>query len=255
MEVEESVAEAGFEFQQRVASALHALPEPYKTTIYRRYYQDLGPSEIAARDRVPLDTVKTRLRRGLAILRTDLDRRYGERGWSAPLASFLGWRPGAEIQAAPVAGLLNGVLTMKAISITLASLAAAVAAVAAIRLSQPGEDPLAPDDARGAAAPGAVLAGDVEAAPPLRSDEREPSRVAVETPAARGASTEPAQTRLGRVRVVDVGGAPLGGVRVRFARGGPAAAETSSEGRAALEPSGATPPFPPDATRQLEPCF
>ena len=84
--------EAGREFQlqHHVAAALAGLPEPYRSTIYLRYYRELGPGAIAARLRTSPETVKTRLRKGLELLRRDLDMRCGgERHlWAAPLASL-----------------------------------------------------------------------------------------------------------------------------------------------------------------------
>lgn len=85
------------EAQARLVEALRTLEEPYRSTLVQRYYHDLAPKEIAERGGVPLDTVKSRLARGLAKLRADLDRRYGgDRGawchWLWTLA-----RPGAGV--------------------------------------------------------------------------------------------------------------------------------------------------------------
>lgn len=85
------------EAQARLVDALRTLEEPYRSTLLQRYYHDLAPKEIAERGGVPLDTVKSRLARGLAKLREDLDRRYGgDRGawchWLWTLA-----RPGAGV--------------------------------------------------------------------------------------------------------------------------------------------------------------
>lgn len=85
------------EAQAKLVDALRTLEEPYRSTLLQRYYHDLAPKEIAERGGVPLDTVKSRLARGLAKLREDLDRRYGgDRGawchWLWTLA-----RPGAGV--------------------------------------------------------------------------------------------------------------------------------------------------------------
>jgi RNA polymerase sigma factor (sigma-70 family) len=67
------------ETHERVVRAVLALPEPYRSTILLRFFEGLSPTEIARRTTTPLDTVKARLRRGLARLR-------GEgRSWSAVL--------------------------------------------------------------------------------------------------------------------------------------------------------------------------
>lgn len=71
------------EISQRVAEAVRQLEEPYRTAIYLRYFEDLEPDSIGQRLAVPVPTVKTRLRRGLAHLREALDREFGSRAtWS-----------------------------------------------------------------------------------------------------------------------------------------------------------------------------
>src|SRR5262245_34829645 len=76
------------ELQEDLARALRALAEPYQSTIYLRYFEDLGPSEIARRTGTPEKTVKTRLERGVVLLRARLEPRYGPgaRGLVALLA-------------------------------------------------------------------------------------------------------------------------------------------------------------------------
>jgi len=65
------------ELQEDLARALRALAEPYQSTLYLRYFEDLGPADIARRTGTPEKTVKTRLARGLALLRARLEPRYG----------------------------------------------------------------------------------------------------------------------------------------------------------------------------------
>ncbi len=78
------------DLSQHVVRALRELDEPYRTALYLRYVEELDPSDIAERLELPVATVKTRLRRGLEILRARFDREWGERAtWSAlfvPLA-------------------------------------------------------------------------------------------------------------------------------------------------------------------------
>jgi RNA polymerase sigma-70 factor (ECF subfamily) len=93
----EPETDGALEAQAKLVDALRTLEEPYRSTLVQRYYHDLAPKEIAERGGVPLDTVKSRLARGLAKLREDLDRRYGgDRGawchWLWTLA-----RPGAGV--------------------------------------------------------------------------------------------------------------------------------------------------------------
>ncbi|MCC6405927.1 MAG: sigma-70 family RNA polymerase sigma factor [Planctomycetes bacterium] len=65
--------------RRAVIDALVALREPYRATILLRFYEDLSPAEVAERLGVPLETVRTRLKRGLALLRERLDARSGGR--------------------------------------------------------------------------------------------------------------------------------------------------------------------------------
>lgn len=63
--------------QRTVVTAVMELPEIYRTALLRRYFDDLGPGEIAAAEGVPEATIKTRLRRGLEALRTQLADDFG----------------------------------------------------------------------------------------------------------------------------------------------------------------------------------
>ncbi|MEO6593277.1 MAG: sigma-70 family RNA polymerase sigma factor [Planctomycetota bacterium] len=72
-----------------VTDELWSLPEPYQQTLVQRYFQDLSPTQIAERTATPLPTVKSRLQRGLDLLRTGLARRDG-RDWRAALVPAFG---------------------------------------------------------------------------------------------------------------------------------------------------------------------
>ncbi|MEQ8768220.1 MAG: sigma-70 family RNA polymerase sigma factor [Planctomycetota bacterium] len=64
---------ARLQLEQQLVEAVSQLPEPYRTAVLLRYLDDLPVSEVAARLDVPLETVRTRLRRGLEMLRGRLD--------------------------------------------------------------------------------------------------------------------------------------------------------------------------------------
>lgn len=72
------------ELAQRLArhhdllAAVEALSDPIRAAIVRRYLDEVPPRAIAKELGVPLATVKTRLRRGLAQLRERLNREWGE---------------------------------------------------------------------------------------------------------------------------------------------------------------------------------
>ena len=80
------------EVRRQMIDAVLALEEPYRSTILLRYYEDLLPRSIADRLAIPVGTVKTRLKRGLAILRKRLDAENdGDRGkWCTALAPVAG---------------------------------------------------------------------------------------------------------------------------------------------------------------------
>ncbi|MBL8737825.1 MAG: sigma-70 family RNA polymerase sigma factor [Planctomycetes bacterium] len=72
------------ELLQRVTDAVLGLDEPYQTAVFLRYFENLPPRAIARRTGTNLATVKSRLARGLGMLRTRLDR--GDRDGRS-------WRP------------------------------------------------------------------------------------------------------------------------------------------------------------------
>lgn len=75
------------ELQRRLAGMVLELDEPYRQTLLLRFYRGLSAEDIAQRSNVPLNTVRTRVQRGLAQLREALDRRCGDRStWMAMFA-------------------------------------------------------------------------------------------------------------------------------------------------------------------------
>ncbi len=100
------------EIRQLLVDELLHLKEPYRSTIVLRFYEDLKVKEIAGHQGVPLDTVKTRLQRGLAQLRERLDARHsGSRTqWLTALAPLCGAKFAASVSGSTTA--LAGVLVM-----------------------------------------------------------------------------------------------------------------------------------------------
>ncbi|MBL8840626.1 MAG: sigma-70 family RNA polymerase sigma factor [Planctomycetes bacterium] len=66
----DSVARA--ELHRRVVDAVLALPEPYRSTLLLRFFDDLPPRAIARRLALPVETIRTRMKRGLERLREGL---------------------------------------------------------------------------------------------------------------------------------------------------------------------------------------
>ncbi|MEM6671753.1 MAG: sigma-70 family RNA polymerase sigma factor [Planctomycetota bacterium] len=80
------------EFAEQLLGAVRALPEPYRSTVFLRYYEGLAPAAIAERTETELSTVKTRLARAIEKLRARLDEGSGGRqsAWMASAASLAG---------------------------------------------------------------------------------------------------------------------------------------------------------------------
>ncbi len=70
------------EYEHVLHSAVRALKEPYRSTVYLRFHEGLPPRTIAARAGVPVKTVKTRLSRALEKLRATLDEGFRPDGTS-----------------------------------------------------------------------------------------------------------------------------------------------------------------------------
>lgn len=85
------------ELQRDLADAVLGLPEPYRSTLLQRFWEDRSPSQIARQTGVPVATVKSRLQRGLALVRARLQAQRGAT-WSAAL--WLGLQPGGALAAA-----------------------------------------------------------------------------------------------------------------------------------------------------------
>lgn len=187
----------------RLDAALLGLVQPYQDTLLLRFFEDLTPSEIAARTNQPLATVKSRLQRGLTMLRQRLD---ADRGgdWRASLVVVFGLGARAE----PVA------LTIGIALMTTKLLLGAVAAVFAyFLLWPPGDAPVAAptfasrDDPASDQAP--VPSMPNQLAPADRQEVAAatgPGATSVDAPITSGVSFSG--------RCVDESGAPLPGVRI-----------------------------------------
>lgn len=172
-----------FEEQQLLLDAVRRLRQPYRSTIFLRYYKDLSPTEIAAQEELSLATVKTRLRRGLELLRNDLDAsHHGMRGnWCLTLLPFAAplavWKLAGAGGAGAATAYLKGILLMKKPIVALLS-AVALAGVASLtwvaldgRTKDPSEGssgtqpkPVLESEAGMAAADGELLPVEAQAA-------------------------------------------------------------------------------------------
>ncbi|MCP3917730.1 MAG: sigma-70 family RNA polymerase sigma factor [bacterium] len=73
--------------QRELANAIEALPEGMRAAIYLRFFEDLPPRDIASRLGVPVETARSRVRRGVERLRQELDDAHGgdRRSWCLAL--------------------------------------------------------------------------------------------------------------------------------------------------------------------------
>ncbi len=90
------------EMLRNVVDAVLSLDEPNRSTVLLRFYEDLPPREIAARQEVGVETVRGRLKRAVKQLRAKLDRWHpeGRAGWAPLLAGLCGLEVPAELLAA-----------------------------------------------------------------------------------------------------------------------------------------------------------
>ncbi|MBK7878646.1 MAG: sigma-70 family RNA polymerase sigma factor [Planctomycetes bacterium] len=103
------------ELLRSILDALQALDEPYKTALQLRLVDDLDAHAIAERLDIPLETARTRVKRGLALLRARLDAQNAHRrneflALLAPLAGLghVGWTVGTLGGAKTIGGVLVG---------------------------------------------------------------------------------------------------------------------------------------------------
>ena len=221
---------------REVIEAVLALDEPYRSTVLMRFYENLDPSDIAARLGIPAATVRTRLKRALDQLRTRFDASHGgdRRAWTVPLLPLaLGSLKPVAAAAAAVAGgtaavaaastytgfTLGGILMLKKVAIgaTLA-IVAAVSVYVATRPHTPVDDSTPParpytevaDATPDGATPKIVPAGGLGTISPKSYVPGDDDRGAAEPSAA--AKTGARASISGRV--VDERGTPLANVPV-----------------------------------------
>lgn len=166
------------EARQRVVAAVLALEEPARTTMLLRYFRELSPAEIAQRMNVPLETVRTRLKRSLERMRVDLDQRYGDRSLWGALLLPVGMKWGGAAAAGASAGvtlhtLASGGIGALAMSSKIkAAIVAALAIAATAAIVQFGFDGEPRTNASRDANPTSALSAPAEAnaAPAANAD-------------------------------------------------------------------------------------
>ena len=188
--------------QKRLIDAVMSLQEPYRSAIWRRYFENKPPRVIAREDGVPVETVRTWVKRAHALLRTRLDEAHGgdRRAWALALAPFASASSGASIPLA-VGGVIMSAKS-KAVALAAAVLLLGVTAFFLTRGQQ------APDS--GPALADGTIEGSADTLDtPTLDGERGSTSLAADD----DAPIDPSLLISGRV--VDERGEPLGGVEIR----------------------------------------
>ncbi|HEX6811139.1 MAG TPA: sigma-70 family RNA polymerase sigma factor [Planctomycetota bacterium] len=192
---------------QQLHAALMSCPEPYLGTLLLRFFEDLTPTVIAEKTGTPLPTVKSRLQRGLALLRERLDREHPGSSWRAAFAAA--FHLDRTLPPASAAAVTAGVLLMgTGVKLALGGLAAALVATWFV-FSREGAPPVTPAGASRGSESGVVAESVVRRS----ADTAEDSERREVTPA----ESAPGDAALARFsgRCVDEAGRPLAGVRVK----------------------------------------
>lgn len=193
-----------------LTDAVLALPEPYRRALLARYLRDASPAEIAAETATPVGTVKTRLKRGLVLLRERLDAQQRARGadWRTMFVGAFGLSRVGRAGAAATAGVFVMTAGMKGV---LGGVAAALVVVAWWFAGGIGLGAPTPKDAR--AGDPTSLAAQAEVRAGGQPPAAEPS-VAPRAGQRREVGTTTQVTIRGRL--VDEAGAPLAGLGVEL---------------------------------------
>ncbi len=149
------------ELQQRLTEAVRVLAEPMRTTVVKRYYDGLTPTQIAEAEGVSVRTIESRLRRAREQLRGVLDKASGgQRGrWMLAFAP-MAFDPqvlaqlfaSAEIAAAGAASSAAVGAPAVAASFTLAVAMVGAVGFGAFVLGRSGGEASVVDDGAGASA-------------------------------------------------------------------------------------------------------
>ena len=190
------------EMHRRVVTAVLDLPPSSREVIVLQYFEGLRPAEVSARLGVPVETVRTRVKRARERLRLELAGHHDSRGAYLTMLAALS-APEAST-AAPLAGVaaLAGV----------AGLLGLVGAVAVVPLfrspsdhAAPGAPELAASMARGASTPESV---ELESTVRPTADEarRQAAPEASEAQAEAGAATDATASTAGTLTVLEPDG-------------------------------------------------
>lgn len=205
------------EVARQLIASVESLEPPLRDVIWQRFFEGRAPREIAAAKGEPIETVKSRLKRGLGMLRERLGARDGA-DWRAGFVAAFGLGREPMVVAATTASFAAGAMLMATWVKVAAGLAAALVGIAAFAW-WPGDLTNAPS----ASPPNDGVAVPVVASEPIETPHapREALADPVPTSPSSLAVTDPAVAG-GRVRgraVDEATRQPLADVLVRLTSG------------------------------------
>ncbi|MHC4448683.1 MAG: sigma-70 family RNA polymerase sigma factor [Planctomycetota bacterium] len=190
------------ETQRRLVEAVTSLDDPYRDVIVLRYFDELPPREVAAELNIPVETVRTRTRRALEQLRSNLDRHPGGRkGWQLALLPLALPPRAAQAAAGTAVAGIAGAIGMKSILAIAGALFAAVIFLLNETAAVNGDELQRTNESRTAEEPGSTLPGGI-----VETEEDD-------GPASREAPAAPRDFAFHAV-VVDPQGEPVRGAKV-----------------------------------------
>lgn len=210
-----------------LTDAVLDLPEPYRATILQRYLRDRSLGAIAAEAGIPTETVKSRHRRGLALLRARLAQQSG-RDWRLAVTAAFGLDEAVTTTATTATSLMGVLLVKTATKGLFCGVLAAVSLIAVLLWQRSGD--LAAQPAAGpTSAPAAMVADAGEpTAPAHRPDDLAAS------PGVRRALPDAERPAVIRGRCIDGDDRPLGDCSIRLAAqagaGDPVATSSAVDG-------------------------
>lgn len=223
----DSVARA--ESQRDLVDSVLKLPEPYRAVILARFFDGLPPREISKKLGVPVATIKKQQERGMALLRKELEGRYGDRGaWAVALLPIL---PKSVLRnlAAKGAGVGTFALAPRWIALAAALLAGIAVPAYLLRgdhLGQPAIESIQPIDRPDGTAGVSARSAAQDLDAPIRRATRAKS-----APMADVSATGAGVLRTFTGRFVDEAGEPIANVTARCGLlEGMNAEDASSEG-------------------------
>lgn len=143
------------ELRSKVVRAVLDLKEPYRSHILLRFYEDMPPRLIARHVGAPTETVRTRIKKGLDLLRGRLDDEYGgdRKALCLALIPLAGLKAGAVATAAGTGtstSLIGALLMTAKWKFVLATVLTLATTIGLYTVYSDGQESVAPEDPQAA---------------------------------------------------------------------------------------------------------